>query len=144
MHDEFVILIADRNRHVREFLKRELMAAGYQVLVARDGREVMVLAGAEKAPDLLILDLEIPYGGGFALVERLKDFRAGLPIVIHSFLSELSGLQTSMTGVTAFVEKNGDTQCLKTAVEDLLRRSYPDRFKEENRARIDGKMSEEK
>ena len=35
------ILIADRNRHVRDFLRRELGAEGYQVEVARDGREVL-------------------------------------------------------------------------------------------------------
>jgi CheY-like chemotaxis protein len=32
---EFKILVADRNQRVREFLKRELMAEGYRVRLAK-------------------------------------------------------------------------------------------------------------
>ena len=47
MYDKFTILIADRNRHVREFLRRELMAEDYCVEVAKDGREVLLMITAE-------------------------------------------------------------------------------------------------
>ena len=51
------ILIADRNRHVRDFLRRELHAEGYRIEVARDGREVLNHLQGHEPPDLLILDL---------------------------------------------------------------------------------------
>jgi CheY-like chemotaxis protein len=54
-------LIADRNRHVRDFLRRELTAEGYQVEMAADGREVLSRIEGADPPHLLILDLEIPY-----------------------------------------------------------------------------------
>jgi DNA-binding response OmpR family regulator len=38
---EFKILIADRNQHVREFLKRELMAEGYRVGLAKMSRKFL-------------------------------------------------------------------------------------------------------
>ena len=55
------ILLADRNRHVRDLLRRELSAEGYVVEVARDGREVLERLNGDDPPHLLILDLEIPY-----------------------------------------------------------------------------------
>lgn len=41
MEKKFTLLIADRNRNVREFLKRELIAEGYGVKVARNGQEIL-------------------------------------------------------------------------------------------------------
>ena len=82
------ILIADRNRHVREFLRRELSAEGYQVEVARDGREVLGRINGDDPPHLLILDLEIPYLDELEVWARLKDRQPPLPVVIHTFLPE--------------------------------------------------------
>jgi CheY-like chemotaxis protein len=41
LQDPFTILIADRNPNVRELLKRELVAEGYSVQLARSSREVL-------------------------------------------------------------------------------------------------------
>jgi len=54
------ILIADRNRHVRDLLRREFAAEGYRVQVAKDGQEVMNISN-EEAPDLFIMDSELPF-----------------------------------------------------------------------------------
>ena len=64
MSDDFTVLITDRNRHVRNFLRRELTAEGYQVEVAADGRDLLRKISMADPSDLLILDLEIPYSGG--------------------------------------------------------------------------------
>ena len=37
------ILLTDRNRHVRELLRRELETEGYVVAVARDAQEILGL-----------------------------------------------------------------------------------------------------
>ena len=37
MKRTFTILVADKNRNVRDFLRRELSAVGYEVTVAEDG-----------------------------------------------------------------------------------------------------------
>ena len=60
MKENFTLLIADRNRNIREFLQRELITDGYRVLLACDGRQVLKIIDNE-APDLLIIDLDIPY-----------------------------------------------------------------------------------
>ena len=73
------ILIADRNRHVREFLRRELLAEGYQVEEARDGREILGLLNGGTLPDLLILDLELPFVSELKALELLHEFSRRRP-----------------------------------------------------------------
>jgi CheY-like chemotaxis protein len=124
---EFKILIAERNRHVREFLRRELVAEGYQVSVARDGREVLVLVNSEVRPDLLILDLEIPYLSDLALLEQLHQLSPPIPVVVHSFLSEEMN-HLEIPGAAAFLEKEEDTAHLKEVVAEVIGKHYPLRF----------------
>jgi len=118
------ILIADRNRHVRDFLRRELGAEGYQVEVARDGREVLGRINGEDPPHLLILDLEIPYLDEPEVWSRLKERQPALPVVIHTFLPEYPTNLTLPIAVT-FLEKKGDTDLLKTVVAQVIAADYP-------------------
>jgi CheY-like chemotaxis protein len=113
------ILIADRNRHVRELLRRELGQEGYRVEVARDGRELLERLAGPEPPDLLILDLEVPYLDEVALWERLKGREPAIPVLIHTFGPED---RTPGPGapVVLFLEKRGDTDHLKAAVMDAI------------------------
>lgn len=118
------ILIADRNRNVRDFLRRELSAEGYVVEVARDGREVLGRINGDDPPHLLILDLEIPYLDEPEVWARLKDRQPPLPVVIHTFLPEYPTHLTLPIAV-AFLEKKGDTDLLKAVVADMIGKHYP-------------------
>ncbi|MDY0038932.1 MAG: response regulator [Desulforhabdus sp.] len=126
MGNRFHILIADRNRHVREFLRRELISEGYRVQVAKDDRELLSMIDIE-APDLLILDLEIPYGGGLAVLHSLKDRNPPLPVVIHTFLTEYAS-HPVVQEQASFVEKMGNIDVLKAAILEMLKKSYPYKF----------------
>jgi DNA-binding NtrC family response regulator len=122
------ILIADRNRHVREFLRRELTAEGYLVEVARDGREVLAKIDGDHRPHLLILDLEIPYLDEQDLWRRLENCQPPLPVVIHTFLPEFP-THLTVPQAAAFLEKKEDTDQLKAVVAEVIGKVYPQRFK---------------
>ncbi|MFX0199509.1 MAG: response regulator [Candidatus Hodarchaeota archaeon] len=123
MKEPFTILITDRNRHVREFLKREMVAEGYQVKLAKSGREIMKLVFSQGHLDLVILDLDLPDAGELDILERLQDRIPVLPVVVHTFLPEY------FISSAAFVEKSGtNIDRLKEVVFDILRKSYPKRF----------------
>jgi len=113
------ILIADRNRHVRELLRRELTGEGYRVEVAKDGRELLELLAGPEPPDLLILDLEVPYLDEVALWERLKAQSPPIPVLIHTFGPEDRTPEPGFPAVV-FLEKRGDTDHLKAAVVDAI------------------------
>lgn len=116
------ILIADRNRHVREFLRRELLDEGYQVDAARDGREVLQMLNNQNPPDLLILDLDLPYLTELRVLELLQERLPSLPVLIHSFLPEAD---QHLPVTAAFLEKKEDTNLLKEVVAELLGKENP-------------------
>jgi DNA-binding NtrC family response regulator len=127
MPEGFTVLITDRNRHVRNFLRRELLTEGYRVEVAADGRDLLRKISIAEPPDLLILDLEIPYSGGPAIVERLQRVNSGLPVIIHAFATE-DASHPAVQRTAAFVEKMGNTDRLKETVLQVLKEYYPKRF----------------
>jgi len=86
-------------------------------------------------PDLLILDLEIPYEGGEAILEKLTERAPLLPVVIHTFPSEFSMNGLLAGGRATVVEKSGNTDSLKNAVLEMLRKAYPDRFERLNKGK---------
>jgi DNA-binding NtrC family response regulator len=123
--DTCKILIADRNRHVRDFLRRELTAEGYLVEVARDGREILSRINSYDPPQILILDLDIPYLDEPEVWAKLKSCDPPLPLVIHTLLPPYPTNQT-VPIPAAFLEKKGDTDELKKVVAEVIGRYYPD------------------
>jgi DNA-binding response OmpR family regulator len=112
---------------VREFLQRELRRDGYRVEVARDGREVLLAFENATPPDLLILDLDIPYEGGLELVRQVRLRAPEMPVVVHTLLTEYAG-HPEVRDAAAFVEKSGDTDELKATVRRVLQQWYRDRW----------------
>lgn len=127
MNLQFRILIADKNRHVREFLRREFREAGFRAQVAKDCAEVLMMVDVNQPPHLLILDLEMPPGQSLQILERMQSRVPPLPVVIHAFLAEHVN-QPALRHAAALVEKRGDTDRLKAAVIEVLKRNYPDKF----------------
>lgn len=119
----FTILIADRNPHVREFLKREMAAEGYRIRLAENGKDVLKWSYAPEPLDLLILDPDLPDVDADTLFARLADRIPALPMVIHTFLSDYRVPETH-PGDVALVEKRGSSiESLKQIVARLLIRS---------------------
>jgi CheY-like chemotaxis protein len=123
--NKYKILIADRNRHVRDFLRRELTAEGYLVEVAADGREILSRIDGTDPPHLLILDLEIPYLDEPEVWARLKDCQPPLPCVIHTLLPQYP-TNLTLPQAVAFLEKRGDTDHLKAVVAEVIGKYYPE------------------
>jgi len=84
MKVEFSILVTDRNGRVRDFLQRELCEEGYRVHTVRDGRELLRMLDEETRLDLLVLDVEIPYADGSAILGQIRRKRSDLAVIIHT------------------------------------------------------------
>ncbi|MFY9705733.1 MAG: response regulator [Desulfobacterales bacterium] len=117
------ILIADRNPHVRRFLKRELEAEGYRIRLAESGIEVLKWAFHPDPLDLIILDPDFPDTGAGQLMDKLKDRIPPLKVVIHAFLSDYAAPHDKLSA-DAFIEKGGNSsETLKKVILDLNRRT---------------------
>lgn len=126
MNGKFSILVADKSRAVREFLKQELVDAGYSVVVAEDGDQVVKQLSALHGPDLLLLDLEITGLDGPEVLKRARAHEPPLPVIIHTFLTEEAERDFPETDGVALA-KNGNAVHLKSAITEMLDRFFPDR-----------------
>ncbi len=66
------ILVVDDEQDLAKALKFRLKTSGYDVILAFDSVQAYTLAHKEM-PNLIILDVFIPGGGGFIVCERLKE-----------------------------------------------------------------------
>ena len=127
MAREFTILVADRNRRVRQFLMRELVAEGYAVLLADGKDDLLQIVRRDDTLDLLILDDELLVPEESRIVDLLRNRVPHLPFIVHSFSTDCveQGLAQE---ATALVEKKGNIGGLKDAVDRVLHSEYPCRF----------------
>lgn len=125
-NSSFHILITDRNSNVLEFLRREFLSEGYRVQVARDGFDLCNSLRSNDRPNLIILDLDIPFLEGLATKELLQEQNLGLPVILHGLISGDADHPLAQRS-KAWVKKSGDPQRLKSAVDKVLREEFPDK-----------------
>jgi len=123
---KYTILIADRNPHVREFLRRELTAAGYRILLADKGRDVVNRVYQHEPVDLLILDPDLPDVEESAVLRKIRNRIPLLPVVVHTYVSDYETHQ-DLANAAAFVEKRGSSiENLRQVVSDILNQLNPE------------------
>jgi len=122
MEKKTTILIGDRNKNIREFLKRELMAEGYNVKLAPNGREILNMVNGEDPPDLLIMDIFVQMIDGLIVLEQIKRPTPNIPVVVYTSLVEYKD-HPIVKSADAFIEKNGQIDKLTEVVFKLLNKS---------------------
>ncbi len=65
------ILAVDDERHIVRLVQVNLERQGYQVVTAFDGKEALEKVESEH-PDLIVLDVMMPYMDGFEVLKNLK------------------------------------------------------------------------
>ena len=75
------VLIVDDEKAIVDILRFNLMKEGFQTLVAYDGREGLRLA-RESDPDLILLDVMLPYMDGFEVCKTLRGDGDNVPIIM--------------------------------------------------------------
>ena len=67
-----------------------LQAKNYEVFVAYDGLECMKIA-EEEVPDLILLDIKIPHGGGIRAFEKLiqMELTKNIPVIFMTAYPKL-------------------------------------------------------
>ena len=65
------VLVCDDERHIVRLIQVNLERQGYQVVTAFDGKEGLEKIRAEK-PDLVVLDVMMPYMDGFEVLKTLR------------------------------------------------------------------------
>lgn len=66
------ILIVEDEEIILELLQRKLRQEGYEISIARDGKEGLEVM-KEVKPDLILLDIIMPKMGGFEVMEAMQE-----------------------------------------------------------------------
>jgi CheY-like chemotaxis protein len=117
-----LILVVEDEAVQLTLVAKLLKSAGYEVIEARDGIVAVSVARKEN-PDLVLLDLGLPEGDGFAVMERLQllPSTAKIPVVV---LSSRDAANTEAAakraGARAYLEKPVDKGKLLIAVGEAL------------------------
>lgn len=82
MTDGALILIVDDEIQIRRFLRISLESNGYRVDEAVNAHDALSRA-AQLRPDAIILDLGLPDGDGFEVLQRLREWTS-TPVIILS------------------------------------------------------------
>ena len=116
------ILVVDDDRAFRRSTGALLRQEGYQVREAGNGQEAVEALQAGSA-DLILLDLRMPGISGIELVEVLRQWGEGAPILmISGFGTVESAVQALHTGADDFLTKPVEPDVLSGRVADLLER----------------------
>lgn len=99
------IMVIDDDQSMRELVRLHLSNAGYEVRMAEDavvgGRMVL-----ERAPDLIICDVDMPYMSGYDFVAALRTdaTKAGIPVIFLTVTEDVAD-QARKLGAVAYLMK---------------------------------------
>jgi CheY-like chemotaxis protein len=120
-----VVLVADDDPESRGMIERALLAEGYHVRTADNGRKVL-RAIKDRAPDLLIISALLPEVHGFEIAQRLRGSQryGNLPIVMIGAMHRgwrWAEDQRESCGVEHYIEHPLEPAAITSAVARALR-----------------------
>ena len=116
------VLIVDDDPVARRTLHSALRSEKFEVEVAGDTLAAVTQAKAIQ-PDLILLDLGLPAGGGFQFLERIKNLPklAFVPVIVISGLDRAANEARAMAaGATEYVEKPATPERVIDAIKRVL------------------------
>ncbi len=116
------IMIVDDDPDLRRALGLRLRANKYDTVNAGDGYSAIAMAYKER-PDLIILDLGLPAGDGFVVLERLQksDRLSAIPVIVLTASDAQSSERRALqAGAAAFFQKPADNAELLEVIRATL------------------------
>ena len=117
------LVVADDEQVLVDLLTDALRFAGYDVHAAGDGREALRVA-ADVAPDLVLLDVNMPDLDGFEVCRRLRADGDQVPVIFLTARDDPDDLRTGFTrGGDDYVTKPFSLEELNFRIQAILRRT---------------------
>lgn len=116
------ILVVDDEDSVRQLFQIMLQHEGYEVLLAANGAEALLMAHREQ-PDLIILDWMMPVLDGLSVLRQLRGDQTTRHIPILMLTARQSDSDTSaalMHGADVYLTKPFEPQEVLSVISRLL------------------------
>ncbi len=130
MSNELILIIEDSDQ-LREFLSREVLPLyGYRTLDTAYGRQAMRLI-AEREPDLILLDLQLPDMDGLDILRDLHERGQDVPVIVMTAHgSESIAAEAFRLGARDYLIKPFDTEVATATIDRVLAQVRLERDKE--------------
>lgn len=116
------VLIVDDDRDLRELIAFALTQAGFLVVKAADGPSAVRMFDTE-APDVVVLDINMPGASGFQVCEAIRA-RSSVPVMMLTVRSEEEDLVKALElGADDYLTKPFSPKTLLARLKALLRRA---------------------
>ncbi|MDQ3676326.1 MAG: response regulator transcription factor [Actinomycetota bacterium] len=114
------LLIADDDPVVVSMLRAQLAPSFDVVAAARDAEDAIALANRHQ-PDVAIIDVQMPTGGGLRATKEMQSRASGTAIVVLS-ADESDGMVRDMigAGAIAYVRKGATTEELAMTLQRAI------------------------
>lgn len=116
------ILVCDDEFDFAKVVTNRLKSKGYEVVIAVDGVQSVAAAHREK-PDLILLDIKMPAGGGRSAYENLQTSSdtMSIPVIIFSALppSQVKE-QAEQLGASDYITKPYEPEELLSKIKKLI------------------------
>jgi two-component system response regulator MprA len=117
------VLIAEDDRQIREALDRILRFEGYETLLTNDGAAALE-AVSEQRPDVVVLDVMMPFVDGLSVARKLREKGDRTPILMLTARQETSDRVAGLdAGADDYLSKPFELDELLARIRALLRRS---------------------
>ena len=116
------ILLADDEDNLREAVTIILQRAGYEVVVAADGTQAVERFVRER-PDLVILDVMMPWMDGYQACERIRVISPDAPVLMLTAKGDIVDKKIGFhAGADDYMVKPFDFRELNARIKVLLKR----------------------
>ena len=116
------IVVADDDADIRDILRDTLNTLGARVVTAQDGRECLDRI-AQDAPDVLLLDIEMPIKSGLQVLQELRQRgNETTVIMITAYGTIVRAVHAMKHGAYDFITKPFDLDHISLVVEKALER----------------------
>jgi two-component system, chemotaxis family, CheB/CheR fusion protein len=122
LHGAGTILVVDDEELIRNFSKSALESYGYNVLPARSGEEaIRTFQERSGGIGLVLLDVAMPGMDGLETLDRIRQIRPGVPVVVCSGFGDLE-VQTRFEGkeIAGFFPKPFTVKQLARKVKECM------------------------
>ncbi|MGV7928042.1 MAG: PleD family two-component system response regulator [Spirochaetota bacterium] len=128
----YLILAIDDDRNALKLLETQIKKMGHSVVVAASGREGIELARTGN-PDLILLDIMMPYMDGFEVVKQMKkdEITRSIPIIMLTSKSKKEDVVTAMRqGAADYIIKPHTYAMLTQKIDAALRIGHIQKLEE--------------
>ncbi len=112
------VMVVEDEKNLLKLYKDELEDDGYEVMPVESGRQVM--AALERfRPELVVLDIKLGDVEGLEVLEQIKQFDRGLPVILNSAYSSYKANFSSWIA-DDYIVKSPDLTELKESIRRHL------------------------